>query len=317
MKEKTLQLIERAIQEKNLQVDMEEIKKLLQPAVGLKKIEKDDENIPVGHSKFGGIPDLPKEWDYPSYEESPLSFLCQINLAEIPFATDLPQTGVLYFFFEDEEMPSYYIDEDPNTMNSFRVLYFDGDRKKLQRNSEFLEENGKEPFPSYEMSYHLQYQIPEIVGNPEKYDFLNRHAKNFEAVENDYLLLYFGIFQLLHYEKDEWLEMDFEMEGEYPIHSLLGYAYNVQEEAIEEILDINWLIKQSTTIEEVERKSLHDKRNEDIGKEKEEWQLLLQLDTDDELDWMWGDMGRLYFAIKKEDLQNKNFSNVGFTWQCS
>jgi uncharacterized protein YwqG len=49
----------------------------------------------------------------------------------------------------------------------------------------------------------------------------------------------------------------------------------------------------------------------------EDWQLLLQLDSDDNLDWMWGDLGRLYFWIRKQDLEKHDFSNVWCEKQCS
>lgn len=44
--------------------------------------------------------------------------------------------------------------------------------------------------------------------------------------------------------------------------------------------------------------------------------LLLQIDTDDSLNIMWGDSGVANFFIKKEDLLNLNFSNVIYNWDC-
>ncbi|AJH76730.1 hypothetical protein DJ86_2228 [Bacillus cereus ATCC 4342] len=44
--------------------------------------------------------------------------------------------------------------------------------------------------------------------------------------------------------------------------------------------------------------------------------LLLQIDTDDSLNIMWGDSGVTNFFIKKEDLLNLNFSNVIYNWDC-
>jgi len=45
--------------------------------------------------------------------------------------------------------------------------------------------------------------------------------------------------------------------------------------------------------------------------------LLLQLDSDDSIDLMWGDSGVGNFFIKDEDLKNLNFSNVLYNWDCS
>ncbi|WP_130296151.1 DUF1963 domain-containing protein [Fictibacillus sp. BK138] len=37
---------------------------------------------------------------------------------------------------------------------------------------------------------------------------------------------------------------------------------------------------------------------------------------DEELDFIWGDVGKVYFIIKKDDLKNGNFKDVLVTWQC-
>ena len=51
--------------------------------------------------------------------------------------------------------------------------------------------------------------------------------------------------------------------------------------------------------------------------EGELYRLLLQLDSDDSIDLMWGDSGVGNFFIKDEDLKNLNFSNVLYNWDCS
>ena len=44
--------------------------------------------------------------------------------------------------------------------------------------------------------------------------------------------------------------------------------------------------------------------------------LLLQIDTDDELDIMWGDSGVANFFIASEDLKKRDFSKVLYNWDC-
>ncbi|MGE7094207.1 DUF1963 domain-containing protein [Lysinibacillus sp. NPDC048646] len=47
-----------------------------------------------------------------------------------------------------------------------------------------------------------------------------------------------------------------------------------------------------------------------------DWHLLLQLDSEDGLGYMWGDSGKLYFWIRKEDCKNKKFDKAWTVLQC-
>ncbi len=40
------------------------------------------------------------------------------------------------------------------------------------------------------------------------------------------------------------------------------------------------------------------------------WRLLLQLDSDESVPWMWGDLGRLYYWLPEEDLRQSRFDRV-------
>ncbi len=44
--------------------------------------------------------------------------------------------------------------------------------------------------------------------------------------------------------------------------------------------------------------------------------LLLQLDSDDQIGMKWGDMGVAHFFIRKENLEQLDFSQVTFHWDC-
>ncbi|MBK8557101.1 MAG: DUF1963 domain-containing protein [Lewinellaceae bacterium] len=44
--------------------------------------------------------------------------------------------------------------------------------------------------------------------------------------------------------------------------------------------------------------------------------LLLQIDSDEKMDLMWGDMGVGHFFIREKDLLNKDFSRVLYDWDC-
>ncbi|MBI2809943.1 MAG: DUF1963 domain-containing protein [Candidatus Melainabacteria bacterium] len=53
-----------------------------------------------------------------------------------------------------------------------------------------------------------------------------------------------------------------------------------------------------------------------LSADSRRWRLLLQLDSDDELNFMWGDCGTLYFCIDEHALKKLDFSNVWLELQC-
>ena len=88
-----------------------------------------DEKLPVGASKLFGAPDIFDGFEWPTIEvdgeEYDLSFIGQINLAEATkFDKDgvLPKNGMLYFFYDLDEMP-----HDPSDANACRVIYHESD----------------------------------------------------------------------------------------------------------------------------------------------------------------------------------------------
>jgi uncharacterized protein YwqG len=100
---------------------------------------------------------------------------------------------------------------------------------------------------------------------------------------------------------------------DYRFEQILGDAFS---EADEEVLDELYDICDSTghKIGGYAFFTQYDPR--DSG--TEEWELLLQIDTDDSgnADIMWGDAGVANFFIRKEDLKRKDFTKVWFSWDC-
>ena len=68
----------------------------------------DESEIPIGHTKMGGNPDLPPDFVWPTYNDLPLTFLAQFRFSEISiYDIDqlLPTKGMLYFFYEASGQP--------------------------------------------------------------------------------------------------------------------------------------------------------------------------------------------------------------------
>lgn len=64
---------------------------------------KDEVDIPLGHSKLGGCPDLPADFAWPESETGCMEFLAQINLAQLPeLEHPLPKEGIFWLFSETE-----------------------------------------------------------------------------------------------------------------------------------------------------------------------------------------------------------------------
>lgn len=81
----------------------------------------EEHTIPIGGSKLGGCPDLPKSIRWPCNKKKPLNFLCQINLGELQRLNAhglLPEEGVLWFFF-DEWCWGY----EPKHKSGWKVLF--------------------------------------------------------------------------------------------------------------------------------------------------------------------------------------------------
>ncbi len=95
---------------------------------------ENEDALPLGASKFGGSPDLPPGMAWPRYNDCPLAFIAQINLAEV-VAYDveclLPPSGMIYFFLAYEQ----YIEmrEWPPPSDISRVISFCGDMASLHR----------------------------------------------------------------------------------------------------------------------------------------------------------------------------------------
>ena len=99
----------------------------------LLKATKTDDKLPAGASKLLGNPDVWDGFEWPAIEQDgemyDLTFMCQINCADaVLFDTEglLPKTGMLYFFYDLDEMPW-----TPDNQNAARVLYYNGNLSDL------------------------------------------------------------------------------------------------------------------------------------------------------------------------------------------
>jgi hypothetical protein len=83
------------------------------------------DSVPVGASRFGGVPDLPPDLPWPVFKGRKLPFLAQIDLSALP-KNVLPAEGWLYVFglCDDEHVPT-----------PIQVIHYRGSQAELVRAS--------------------------------------------------------------------------------------------------------------------------------------------------------------------------------------
>lgn len=270
-------------QEAGLKHHWQKFEPLLRSEIAIQPENVVDTEIKVGQSKIGGQPDLPKNqiWFKDNNGKS-LSFLAQINLSEtraFDKTNQLPTTGLLYFFYSAEQEAWGF---DPNDKDKFKVFYFNGDVVDLIRTD----------FP-FDLPEHARYKSCKLsFGNSVS-------IPNWESeVVNG---------MLSSEEQDAYLKLT--VEGE--ITKLLGHSDNIQGTMEEECQLV------SNGLYCGDPSGYNDPRAAELSKDADQWILLFQMDSIDKAGMMWGDVGRVYFWIKREDLEKKNFNKSWFILQCS
>ena len=258
---------------------------------------------PVGSSKIGGKPDLPADFEWFYYEgeayeggikNRPLAFLAQVNCAEASQHDKdslLPPKGMLYFFYEMATMTWGF---DPQDKGSAKVYYFSGDASALVRTdfpSDLLDEFR---IPEMPITYSSKDELPDFE------EFIEWHDGFGDDMD------YWDQYDELK------IEMGFESEDdEEAINKLLGYANLIQSGML---LECELTTSGKNTGGPEGYANVTDQQKENCKK----WQLLFQLDSMqiEDYEMMWGDVGRLYFYIKADDLAQLNFDDCWLIQQC-
>lgn len=254
---------------------------------------------PVTRSRLGGEPLLPEEFDWPTYFAKPvfpkgepetlkkLDFLVQIDLSELPecpgLAASLPRSGLLTFFYDLENQPWGF---DPRRAGGSRVILFpDVDlRRTPPSNPEYV-------LPPAGILFRLAETLPSVG------------SRSFEKLESTCEL------------PESYFDFASEFERSfYPpnsgLHRLFGHSANVQGDMqLEAQLVSNGLYCGDPS-------GYEDPRRAALEAGAEDWMLLLQLDSDERCNLMWGDLGMLYFWIRREDLAKQRFDRTWMTLQC-
>jgi uncharacterized protein YwqG len=267
------------------------------------------EDLPIGASRIGGVPDLPDGFSWPSwsgsrtafippglatrreeFHDKELHFIAQLNLQDIhgfSACDKLPPQGTLYFFYDCDVQPWGFT---PADQQGARVVFAESHAQPLNRWANAKDESDLQSFPC-KLSFREDWTLPagENLGLDYRHD-----ADLLEEVET--------LKQELLGPADG---SDFQ-----PIHRVLGWPEPVQGDMqLECQLVANGIYCGDAVV---------DSRAESLAAGARDWQLLLQIDTDEENPgWMWGDCGRIYYWIHKDDLARRRFENARLVLQCS
>ena len=256
--------------------------------------QEDDEDIPVGTSKFGGLPDLPDgmEWFRTAETDIPMSFVGQVNFSEAAvydLEHKLPESGMLYFFYDcsPDGMPWGF---NPEDSDGWKVFFYDGDLSTLSRCEapEDLEEDENGTiFDTARMCFEAVMELP----SPESDLTNNLNLPEDDETQDAYW---------------EWLD---EIADEM-CNKLLGHADPVQSGMELECEYVTHKINCGTP------DGYKIAKSRGLDRNASRWNLLMQVDSNEDIGMMWGDMGRLYLWITNEDLAARNFENCWLILQC-
>lgn len=272
---------------------------LAQPAFRLRPAAGNTSDVVIGGSRFGGSPDVPRTFEWPTFKGHPLTFLAQIDLSWLPPSL-LPPHGWLLFFYDEKEF-SWGLKEDER--ESFRVIFVEGKREDLHRHAHPRLSEGLGPYRV------CQLDLQHVVCLSDAYDFVAfevlKDGGDLTA-DDDRTESYYDLRAALLTGSPTALETG-TAPDEYTCHVLLGHPTIVQSDMRETGL----------LFPTDESGAPADDHKRVATPKPEDWQLLLQLDSDkDGPGWMWGDMGYLYFWITKEDLKNQRFDRCWIALQC-
>lgn len=285
----------------------ESICQFLEPSIRVGVLAVQSDEIALGASRFGGLPDLPHSIAWPRGEKRPLALAAQLRLqdvAELDDSGQLPHSGWLYFFIDAaDEAPFAELGERPS---AWRVLYFRGDVGQLSR-AELPEDfDERNFFSACALGFAKEWTLPSYGST--LLDGVGIPAEHRELYED----LVFSLHQpvplpaghalgplrrLLAKFQHRWI-------GD-PIHRILGHPEHFQ---VDPRLDWQRLANHLPLMTPADEKLRHAAQS---------WRLLLQLDAyEGGPNWLWGDSGTMYFGVPREDLAQLKFDSAQWTVEC-
>jgi len=259
---------------------LKDIDLVVRPSIRLQVNPVNESSLSVGASKLGGIPDLPPGASWPERKGLPQSFIAQIHLSDVrPYDTNrlLPPDGMLWFFYDAQQQT---FGADPTDRGGWRVIFMNDNFTRLQRH----------PAPAM-LPASSQFRACSIV-----------FASEITLSQQPQLEIPNCDWTVAEQKKYEDLLSTFPTPAARAAihHRLLGYPDTIQDDMRLECQ----LTSHGVTDE-------GDPRMAEVSKGAMDWQLLLQIDSDEHAGMNWGNTGMLYYWIRAAALQARRFDT---TW---
>ena len=236
----------------------------------------EESTLPVGVSKLGGAPDLPSGTVWPEWKNEPQSFIAQIRLDDIRplnIETPLPSQGMLWFFY-DAKQETY--GDDPHDRGGWQVLFHES-TDNLQRTPAPASLSSTSQFSACSVRFSQEITLAQ---QPQL------DIPNFDWTQDEQ-------------QKYEQLLASFpgsEAHATPPHHRLLGFPDTIQDDMRQQCELVSHGITDDS-----------DPQATELEKHANEWQLLLQIDTDERIGMRWASSGMLYYWITQADMQSHTF----------
>ncbi len=236
-------------------------------------------------SRLGGLPNLPPGLEWPEWTGKPQAFLGQLDLAEVHHAMPsfLPAAGYLYFFYDQEQGVWGF---DPKDAGAWRVLYSPATTSLPAEHPAPKGLDSDYVYHAKPVSLHPIISLPDSERLPPG-----------QSLDDD--------------DSDTYFTMREEPYEGMVHHQMFGFPIAVQNDGMEEECQF---VTNGIYLGNAE--GHRDPRAAALKVGAKEWKLLLQLDSDDDTGWMWGDVGTLYFWIRESDARQSDFSKVWMIFQC-
>lgn len=268
--------LEAALTHAGLAQFLKDIDRLSQASIRLKASPQPETAFSVGQSKLGGQPDLPLDMAWPLWHGIPQSFLAQIRLADAhPYDAPsyLPSEGMLWFFY-DAQQETY--GDHPSDLGGWNVT-FRADLTALRRVAFPSTLPAKSRFQSCSLSFasemtltqHPELEIPDLAWTAE------------EQTRYEHFLA--GFPDLADHATTH--------------HRLLGFP-----DAIQDDMRLQCQLLSHGIPDE------DDPRAQALHQGACDWQLLLQVDTDERAGMRWASTGMLYFWTPVADVRVRDFT---------